>query len=287
MSKPFGWYRPWLAAIFATPALSSKAKAVAAALALSERDGIVKKTLEQLAPDVSLSAKSVTRALDELQREGWLTRRRSRDFQEIALRVVRSESDTGSDPNRTQSPIGHRVRSGADSVSTVSGQQVRSESDTESAPSTNDAALPTERQNGAHARAASPSLPRVSYAGKRVDGDTVSTAIHLLDVFNEATGRSIGVTAGDGTASDALKQIVGALRKRSDVTAERWEAGVRRMAASPPSWVEGQLMIGHVFGSRGAEWTLDPTRGQVAASTGGNGHMSQAAADAKFGGMKS
>lgn len=102
----------------------------------------------------------------------------------------------------------------------------------------------------------SPSLPRVNYRGKRVDGDTVAAAVRLLEVFNGSTGRQLGATGADGRPSPALKQIVGAMIIRPQVSGEQWEAAIRRTVTSPPSWVEGPLQLGHVFGERAAEHAL-------------------------------
>lgn len=96
----------------------------------------------------------------------------------------------------------------------------------------------------------------VTYHGKRVPDETVAAAVHLLDVFCQAARRRIGSRDGTGGASPALKQIVGALMARPEVTAPEWEQAVRNTVASPPPWVDGQVQLGHVFGERAADHAL-------------------------------
>lgn len=110
----------------------------------------------------------------------------------------------------------------------------------------------------------------VKYRGKKVPPPIVENATRLLGVYNEVTERSLGARKADGTPSSNLTQILGALLDRPEVTVAEWETGIRRIAAYPPEWVNGSgLQIGHVFGERGANWTLDP---KVAAPRNGNGH---------------
>lgn len=114
----------------------------------------------------------------------------------------------------------------------------------------------------------SPDLPKVSYGGKRVPAETVAAAAGLLIVFNEAAGRKLGAVAGDGKASPALKQIVGALQARPEVAAADWERAIRRTIATPPSWAEDrELQLGDIFGARAADWALAKTHGKPKAPT--------------------
>lgn len=100
----------------------------------------------------------------------------------------------------------------------------------------------------------------VTYRGRTVPRPTVQAAEHLLDVFADATGSRLAPRTGDGRPSQALKQIVGALLERPDEPSDVWERGVRAMVADPPGWIDGRLMVGHLFGPRAAEHTI--TRGR-------------------------
>lgn len=128
---------------------------------------------------------------------------------------------------------------------------------------------PSTKQTPSHARGTEPSeepsealvararAKPISYRGKRVDAAIVQSAERLLGAFNEATGRKLGMRALDGSASPYLRQIVGALLTRPEVTHEQWEAGIRNTAANPPGWTEGrQLQTGDVFGERAADHAL-------------------------------
>lgn len=121
----------------------------------------------------------------------------------------------------------------------------------------------------------------VSYRGRRVPVGTVETAEGLLAVFNEQTGRGLTSRKQDGTASDMLKQIIGAVLERPAVTREEWARAVVNTVANPPSWLDGQMQIGHVFGGRAVEYAL-ANEGQRVLNAAGRGesvverNMSQA-----------
>jgi hypothetical protein len=102
----------------------------------------------------------------------------------------------------------------------------------------------------------------VSYHGKRVEQSVVTDAERLCTVFAEATGKACAPRTRAGDATPALKQIVGALMAREDVTLATWEAAVRRTVANPPGWVDGRpLVLGDVFGERAAEHALAAATG--------------------------
>lgn len=98
------------------------------------------------------------------------------------------------------------------------------------------------------ARKPVPARP-LTYRGKRVPDDIAFLADRLLTVFAEATGRA-------RRSDPARKQVAAALMARPDVDAATWEAGVRAIVASPPSWWDGPPEVGHVFGERAADHTL-------------------------------
>ncbi|MCA1572682.1 MAG: hypothetical protein LC798_20780 [Chloroflexi bacterium] len=106
----------------------------------------------------------------------------------------------------------------------------------------------------------SPSQPPVSYGGKRVPKATANLAAELLEEFNRVARRDLGALDGQGRASGALKQIVGALIARPDVDRDRWLKAVRNTVASPPSFVKDRpLQLGDIFGERAAEHALANT----------------------------
>lgn len=105
----------------------------------------------------------------------------------------------------------------------------------------------------------------MTYEHRPVAPDTIDAAVGLLDVFNEVTGRNVGAVKGTGTASDALRQIVGAMLGRPHVSAAEWERAIRNTAKAPPDWARGELQIGTVFGPRAADHALTNTGAPAAA----------------------
>lgn len=96
----------------------------------------------------------------------------------------------------------------------------------------------------------------VRYRSKKVPPATVESAVRLLGVFTEVTGRKASPWTRAGEPSSDLKQVIGALLSR-DAGEEDWERAVRNSAVAPPSFVEGPLkQLGHVFGEKAAGWAL-------------------------------
>jgi hypothetical protein len=114
----------------------------------------------------------------------------------------------------------------------------------------------------------------VTFQGQTVPVEVVGAGERLLGVFASAAGRTISPRRGDGTASPALKQVVGALLAHPDVPEDTWAAAVRAAVAHPPDWVEGQLQTGHIFGEKASEWTLAAVTetGEARARQRRNGH---------------
>jgi hypothetical protein len=96
----------------------------------------------------------------------------------------------------------------------------------------------------------------VSYRGQRVPREQVDAAERLLAAFSAATGRSLGAFAGDGSPSPSLRQIIGAMRLRPEVTEPEWEQAIRHTVEAPPGFVDGPVQLGHVFGERAADHAL-------------------------------
>lgn len=108
----------------------------------------------------------------------------------------------------------------------------------------------------------------VTYQKRRVPELIVKDAEQLLTVFEEVADRRVAARTADGAASPALKQVIGAMLARTHVTLQQWDTAIRNTAANPPGWVDGPLLIGHVFGERAADVALAndgrprPARGQ-------------------------
>jgi hypothetical protein len=101
--------------------------------------------------------------------------------------------------------------------------------------------------------------PDVRYQGRVVPPVIVGHARELLGVFNDCTNRDLGAEKADGKPSPALTQIIGAMLARPQVTPVDWERAVRNTVAAPPSWLEGPVQIGTIFGERAAEHALSNT----------------------------
>lgn len=89
----------------------------------------------------------------------------------------------------------------------------------------------------------------ITYRGKRIADADAKAARHLLTVFNEATGRDL-------SADSHLKQIAGALLARAEIRTERWERAIQNTVANPPSFVDGDVQLGHIFGPKAADHAL-------------------------------
>lgn len=102
----------------------------------------------------------------------------------------------------------------------------------------------------------------VKFRGNPVPAVLVERGERLLEVFNDAAGRRLSPRAGDGNASESLKQIVGALLERPHEPEDVWAAGVRAAITDPPDWAGGRpLAVGDLFGQRSSEHTLNRGRG--------------------------
>lgn len=96
----------------------------------------------------------------------------------------------------------------------------------------------------------------IRYRGKVIPPDEVADAEQALAAFCAATGRTLAPRCRDGSASDALKQVIGALQNHPDASIEKWKRGIAATVANPPGWAEGPWQTGHVFGPKAAVWTL-------------------------------
>lgn len=102
----------------------------------------------------------------------------------------------------------------------------------------------------------SPSPKSVTHRGRRVPKETVAMAVRLLDVFNRETQRHLGAIDGTGRASATLKRILGAVLARPEVEEAEWERAVCAVVANPPTWLEGMLQVGDIFGPNASAHAL-------------------------------
>lgn len=184
----FGWYRPWLTDAQASD-LTSKAKSVAAALATTERDGIVTETAGNLGRLTSLNEKTVRAALAELAAEGWSTSHRGRDHLRITL-IPRSVTT----PDQV-TEIGHHARSRTGTTPAQNGSDARSRSGT--TPDTPTRATTTNEP---------PSIPPLR-GGKRK-----TSLAHDQEVIHDVVER-LGLTSPE--AADAVKGALAVLKSPS------------------------------------------------------------------------
>lgn len=214
----FGWYRPWLADLFDSEA-TSKAKAVAAALAIAERGGVVRKPTSELAAAASLDPKTVRAALAELEDAGWLHRRRSRDYVEVQLRP-RPEPPA-------DSQNGHHARSSTGTTPDRNGHHARTRRGTTPDTSTSPTSLPENARDGEH--------------------EERDLAEQLLKRFNSIAGTSYPAYTATGRQSAPLRRIAEALAELDELTLEVGERMIRH-ALGAPWWGSQLAKPGHVFG---------------------------------------
>jgi hypothetical protein len=107
----------------------------------------------------------------------------------------------------------------------------------------------------------------------RVSAEEDAAGERLLATWNDATGQRLQARKRDGRPSDHLRQIVGAvIGREGEASEEDWHRAIRNTAANPPSWIDGRLILGHVFGARAADHALVNTGVvPIAAAAGGRG----------------
>ena len=126
-----------------------------------------------------------------------------------------------------------------------------------------------------------PGLWAWSFRGKAVPLQVRETALGLLADYERLTGQTVRARrAVDGRPTDALTRITGALLDYPDVSAERWKTVMANVVASPPSWADGPMSVGVIFGPRAVERHL-ACEGRYRPNGNGNG---QGSTGAKFSG---
>lgn len=222
----------------------------------NEHDGEqwVYKTYVDWADEIGITSKAVRGALDRLRTAGVVvalpspadTRDRTLWWR-IDHVVLRSQPGSPSAPGgSSNSPEGEVPSApGGSSITRVPDAVQR---------------LQTETTNRESAPA------KIHYDGRLVKAEVVEAANALLAVFNDVGGRHLAARKATGQASEHLRQIVGALLANPTATFDDWEAGMRRVLASPPSWTDGApAQLGDIFGPRAASRTLSkPTANRPA-----------------------
>jgi hypothetical protein len=128
---------------------------------------------------------------------------------------------------------------------------------------------------GASASASEPKRKPVTYNGKRVPKEQVILAERLCEHYAAVTGKSTPAWTRTGDVTGPMKQIIGAIRVRDDVSEERWKRAISNTVANPPEWANGKVQIGTVFGLRAMEHALDNdggSRHHAVGSSGGDGY---------------
>lgn len=96
----------------------------------------------------------------------------------------------------------------------------------------------------------------ITYRGKRVSPPLVGVALEALSAFNSHAGTRLPPFLSDGSKSDALCRVLGAVTARPEVTRTQWEQAVARAFEEP--WWRGAPSIGVVFGPKVVEKHLHP-----------------------------
>lgn len=96
----------------------------------------------------------------------------------------------------------------------------------------------------------------VTIGGKRVPQVLVTRAEYALSVYGEGTGRKLRPYTAAGKPSEALKRILSRLVEYPDTDEAALTQIVRNALVNPPSWVEGQVQVGDIFGPKAFERAL-------------------------------
>lgn len=239
-------------------------------------DGVCFPGRNTLAAECECRPETVTAHLAALEEQGLIARHQrrrvngSRTTDWIVLAPGAKDRGEMHDPNPEEYPdyICELATKGSGAISSpelhgglqvgISGGPGQSEEQTTSLSMTTSGVQQTITENGKKedARARAQARAMVTYQGKTVPKPVLADAECVLRTFNEVTGRKLGMRTARGSASPALTQVIGAMLARPEVSAEEWKTAIRHTADNPPSWVEGQLQIGHVFGPRAADCAL-------------------------------
>lgn len=110
----------------------------------------------------------------------------------------------------------------------------------------------------------------LKYRGKPVPEKTARLAVKALDHYVDRSGQSVQRWNPDGSPSEGLKRIIGALVAHPDVEGPQWRETIDAVLAAP--WWEGPPSIGVVFGPKVVEQNLlAPSRGRKKGGAGRNG----------------
>jgi len=119
----------------------------------------------------------------------------------------------------------------------------------------------------------------LKYRGKPVPEKRAVDACQLVRIYARHAKQPTALFNRDGSPSEALKRVIGALTTHDDVTFDTWSSMVPKVLARP--WWDGKPSIGVVFGPKVVDGNLaDPTGGRrPAGQTGRVGramHLEQA-----------
>lgn len=102
--------------------------------------------------------------------------------------------------------------------------------------------------------------PSVRYAGKPVPATTLRAALRIVEVFNDQAGTTYEPFAGDGSPSENLKRVIGAVGRWPAIT-EDVAGRMIRTSLAAPFWGDARPHLGHVFGPGVVEQNLQNAAG--------------------------
>jgi len=109
---------------------------------------------------------------------------------------------------------------------------------------------------------------RLKYRGRPVPERRAMDACDLLTLFSTRTGHTLPRFNRDGSASESLKRVIGALTTHDDITFDHWVLTLEAVLANP-WWGDGPASIGVVFGPKVVEQNLaNPDHGRKTVRNG-------------------
>lgn len=109
---------------------------------------------------------------------------------------------------------------------------------------------------------------RLTFKGRAVPEKRADDACQLLRIFCSLSGQSFRCFNSDGSASESLKRIIGAMTTHGDVPFEQWAATIEAVLHNP-WWGDGPASIGVVFGPKVVDQNLEnPDHGRKTVKNG-------------------
>lgn len=240
----------------------------ARATIVHEGERYVYKTYQDWSDEIGITAKQARGALDRLRSSGVVvgiqnpTDSRDRTLWWRIDHAVLEGGDT--DPGARSAPEGSsgspsgQLSTAPEGTSNAGASRGRTETTSET----------TVRETRERALSRPDQPKKFTHKGRKVTPELAASAARVLDVFNDVTGSTVKARKRNGDPTPDLKQVAGAMLDRDDVSEQEWAAGVRRMAECPPSWIEGEWIVGHMFGAKSSAHTV-ARAAPIAASAGG------------------